>query len=100
MVTLNRAVATAMVHGPAAGLAALEPLDDRLPGHYRLDAVRAHLLDMLGDTDAALMRYEAAARGTMSLPERSYLITKAARLRRRHAAGPAGPGDPAGPPGA
>jgi len=82
MVTLNRAVATAMVHGPAAGLAALEPLDERLAGHYRLDAVRAHLLDKLGDTDAALARYEAAARGTMSLPERNYLITKAARLRQ------------------
>ena len=84
MVTLNRSVATAMVHGPAAGLAELEPLDERLPGHYRLDAVRAHLLDMLGDTDAALTCYEAAARGTMSLPERNYLITRAARLRGSH----------------
>jgi RNA polymerase sigma factor (sigma-70 family) len=81
MVVLNRAVATAMVHGPAAALAEIEPLDEQLPGHYRLDAVRAHLLEMLGDTDVALAHYAAAARGTMSVPERNYLITKAARLR-------------------
>jgi predicted RNA polymerase sigma factor len=90
MVSLNRAVATAMVHGPAAGLAALEPLDKQLKGHYRVDAIRAHLLDMLGDTAAARAHYQAAARATMSLPERNYLITKAARLTGRHAVcGPA-----------
>ena len=51
MVTLNHAVAVAMVHGPAAGLALLETLDAdaRLAGHHRLDAVRAHLLEMAGD---------------------------------------------------
>jgi RNA polymerase sigma factor (sigma-70 family) len=83
MVTLNRAVATAMVHGPAAGLTVLEPLDQRLPGHYRLQAVRAHLLDQLGDTDGAIAHYQAAANGTMSIPERNYLVTKAAELNRR-----------------
>jgi len=82
MVTLNRAVAAAMVHGAAAGLDLLRPLDERLAGHYRLDAVRAHLLDMLGDGDAAIAHYRAAAHGTMSIPERNYLITKAARVNR------------------
>ena len=55
MVTLNHAVAAAMVHGPAVGLDLLRSLDedDRLAGHYRLDAVRAHLLEMAGDLDAA-----------------------------------------------
>jgi predicted RNA polymerase sigma factor len=80
VVSLNRAIAAAMVRGPAAGLALLEPLDERLAGHYRLDAVRAHLLEMLGDTDAAIAHYQAAAKGTLSIPERNYLITKAARL--------------------
>jgi predicted RNA polymerase sigma factor len=80
MVTLNRAVAAAMVHGPAAGLALLEPLGQRLAGHYRLDAVRAHLFDMLGDTATAIALYQAAASRTMSIPERHYLTTKAARL--------------------
>ncbi len=81
VVALNRAVAAAMVHGPEAGLAELEPLDQRLAGHYRLDAVRAHLLDMLGRADEAVAHYHAAARGTASLPERTYLITRAAALR-------------------
>jgi RNA polymerase sigma factor (sigma-70 family) len=82
MVTLNRAVAAAMVEGPAAGLRLLEPLDERLPGHYRLDAVRAHLFELLGDTDIAMAHYQAAARKTMSVPERNYLLMKAARLKR------------------
>lgn len=83
MVTLNRAVAAAMVHGPATGLALIEPLDERLAGHHRLDAVRAHLFDMLGDTDAAIAHYRAAANRTTSLPERHYLTTQAARLNHR-----------------
>jgi RNA polymerase sigma factor (sigma-70 family) len=82
MVTLNRAVATAMVCGPAAGLSVLTTLDDRLPGHYRLDAVRAHLLEMAGDTAAAIIHYQQAAQRTTSAPEQRYLTLKAARLRR------------------
>jgi RNA polymerase sigma factor (sigma-70 family) len=82
MVTLNRAVAAAMVHGPAAGLDLLTPLDrdERLAGHYRLDAVRAHLLEMAGDRDAAVACYRDAARKTTNVPERNYLVTRAARL--------------------
>jgi predicted RNA polymerase sigma factor len=82
MVTLNHAIAAAMVHGPAAGLDLLKPLDrdERLAGHYRLDAVRAHLLEMAGDRDAAVARYREAARKTTNIPERNYLMTKAARL--------------------
>jgi RNA polymerase sigma factor (sigma-70 family) len=81
VVTLNRAVAAAMADGPAAGLALLDGVDDRLSGHYRLDAVRAHLLEMAGDTKAALAHYRAAASRTTSLPERRYLATQAARLK-------------------
>jgi predicted RNA polymerase sigma factor len=81
MVALNRAIAAAMVHGPAAGLKLLEALDSQLAGHYRLDAVRAHLFEMAGDADAALAHYRAAASRTTSLPEQHYLTTKAARLR-------------------
>jgi RNA polymerase sigma factor (sigma-70 family) len=81
IVTLNRAVAAAMAHGPAEGLALLDTVDERLNGHYRLDAVRAHLLEMAGDTKAALAHYRAAARSTTNLPEQQYLATRAARLR-------------------
>ena len=82
MVSLNHAVAAAMVHGPAAGLALLEPLDadTRLADHHRLHAVRAHLLEMAGDRDAAIARYRAAADRAPNLPERNYLMTQAARL--------------------
>jgi RNA polymerase sigma factor (sigma-70 family) len=82
MVTLNHAVAVAMVHGPQAGLDLLETIeaDDRVAGHHRLDAVRAHLLELAGDYAAARAGYRTAARRTTSLPERRYLETRAARL--------------------
>ncbi|PPA56417.1 RNA polymerase sigma factor [Micromonospora chalcea] len=82
MVTLNQAVAVAMVDGPRAGLALLEPLDadGRTAGHHRLTAVRAHLLDLAGDRADARAAYLAAARATTSLPERRYLQARAARL--------------------
>jgi predicted RNA polymerase sigma factor len=81
VVTLNRAVAAAMADGPAAGLAVLQKVDERLAGHYRLDAVRAHLLEMAGDKSAAIAHYRAAANRTTSLPEQRYLATQAARLK-------------------
>jgi predicted RNA polymerase sigma factor len=84
MATLNRAIALAMVHGPAAGLAALADLDTRLAGHHRMDGVRGHLLEMAGDADSAITHYLRAASRTTSLAEREYLTTKAARLRVRH----------------
>jgi RNA polymerase sigma factor (sigma-70 family) len=82
MVTLNRAVAVAMVHGPGAGLELLATLDndDRMADHHRLDAVRAHLLEMAGDHAAARVCYLAAARRVTSLPEQRYLEARAARL--------------------
>ncbi|MDQ3156783.1 MAG: sigma-70 family RNA polymerase sigma factor [Actinomycetota bacterium] len=82
MVSLNRAIAAGMVHGPKAGLALLEPLDEPLAGHYRLDAVRGHFFEMLGDSEAAAAHYSAAANRTTNLSEKHYLTTKAARLRQ------------------
>jgi predicted RNA polymerase sigma factor len=81
-VSLNRAIAAAMVYGPAAGLDRLAALDSdaRIAGHYRLDAVRGHLLEMAGDPERAIAHYRAAAEGTLSIPERNYLAAKAARL--------------------
>jgi RNA polymerase sigma factor (sigma-70 family) len=89
MVALNHAIATAMVQGAPAGLALLEALDadGGLAGHYRLDAVRAHLLEMAGDHDAAIQHYQAAAARTTNIPERNYLTTKASQLRSRLVSG-------------
>ncbi len=82
MVALNHAIAAAMVRGPAVGLELVAELDTErgLRGHYRLDAVRGHLCQMAGDHERAVAHYRAAAAGTASLPERDYLLTKAARL--------------------
>ena len=80
MVTLNRAVAMAMAHGPDAGLALLDGLAGPLGDHHRLRSVRAHLLEQAGDTSGAIAEFQAAAARTTNLRERDYLVMKAARL--------------------
>ncbi|MGY0018598.1 RNA polymerase sigma factor [Streptomyces sp. cg35] len=80
MAALGRAVAVAMVHGPAAGLAETDRLTDALGGHHRLAAVRAHLLERAGDRDGARTAYQVAAACTLSGPEQRYLRVRAARL--------------------
>jgi RNA polymerase sigma factor (sigma-70 family) len=82
VVTLNRAVAVAMVRGPLAGLAELGTLDDddRMTRGHRLDAVRAHLLELAGDRPAAIAAYRRAAMRAASIPEQHYLALRAARL--------------------
>ena len=83
VVSLNRAVALAMVRGPQAGLDALAALDEdpRLADHHRLHAARAHLHEMAGNREAAVEHYRAAANRTTSLPEQHYLRLRAARLQ-------------------
>jgi RNA polymerase sigma factor (sigma-70 family) len=82
MVTLNHAIAVAMVHGATKGLELLDVLkeDARITEHHRLDAVRAHLLELAGDREGAVRHYRSAAGKTGSLPERNYLLKQAARL--------------------
>ncbi len=86
IVTLNRAIAFAMVHGPERGLELLEPLgrDARLREHHLLFAARGHLSERAGDHAAALAAFRGAAERTSSVPERNYLWLKAARLRQAH----------------
>lgn len=81
MVKLNRAVAVAMVEGAPAALVQLDELesDPAIGGHYRLTAVRAHLLEMAGESAAARDAYRRAARATLSLPEQRYLERRAAQ---------------------
>jgi RNA polymerase sigma factor (sigma-70 family) len=82
MVILNHAIAAAMVHGPKEGLNLLDALkgDPRIAEHHRMDAVRAHLLEMAGDLQAAVRNYHAAAGKAVNVPERNYLLIQAARL--------------------
>lgn len=83
MVALSQAIAKAMVDGPAAGLARLDELgaDPRIAGHYRLDAVRGHLLERAGERAGAVACYQRAAERTTSTAERNYLLMQAARIR-------------------
>jgi RNA polymerase sigma factor (sigma-70 family) len=96
MVTLNHAIAVAMVHGPERGLERLQALDsdERLAGHYRLDAVRGHLFEMLGDLDKAIQHYRVAVSKTTSLPEQNYLIMQAAHLEEARKQSTHGSRDP------
>jgi predicted RNA polymerase sigma factor len=80
VVALNHAVAVAMARGPLAGSALLAGLADRLDGDHRYHSVRAHLLELAGDIDAARDAYRAAAERTTSLPRQRYLHARAARL--------------------
>ncbi len=80
MVELNYAVAVAMVRGPEAGLALVGELEGLLAGHYRLEAVRGHLLERTGDRAGARAAFLRAVSGTGSLPERNYLLGKAAAM--------------------
>jgi predicted RNA polymerase sigma factor len=86
MVRLNHAIAVAMVHGASKGLELLDALkaDPRLAHHHRLDATRAHLLELAGEWPEAAKHYRAAAGKTGSLPERDYLLTQAARVTNDH----------------
>ena len=82
MVILNHAIAAEMVHGPKTGLDLLDGLkeDPRQANHYRLDAVRGHLLEMAGESVAAANHCRAAAGKTANLPERNYLLMQSALL--------------------
>ncbi|MGN9908161.1 RNA polymerase sigma factor [Phytohabitans sp. LJ34] len=80
MVTLNRVVAVAMVYGPRVALDQLDraEADPALAGHHRVHAVRAHLLDLAGEPEAAREQYRLAAKRTLSVPEQRYLEMRAA----------------------
>lgn len=82
VVSLNHAVAVAMMSGPEAGLARIAGIESsgELKGNHRLDAVRAHLLEMSGDFSGAIASYRLAAQRTQSLPEQGYLESRAARI--------------------
>ena len=86
VVTLNHAVAVAMVDGPTAGLGMLDPLlqEQNMRRHHRLHAVRAHLLETDGQVEQARAAYVMAARLATSIPEQRYLNRKAQAQKGRH----------------
>jgi RNA polymerase sigma factor (sigma-70 family) len=82
VVTLNRAVAISMAFGPQQGLDLIAPLLDNssMQRHHRTHAVRAHLLEMIGDRTGAIDSYRRAAQLATSVPEQRYLNDRVRRL--------------------
>jgi RNA polymerase sigma factor (sigma-70 family) len=85
VVALNHAVAVSMLDGPEAGLDLLRLLesDARINGDRRFHAVRAHLLEMTGDTAGARDEYETAAQHATNQQQQRYLHRQIARLDAR-----------------
>jgi len=71
VVALNRCVAVAQVHGPAAALELIDKLD--LDGYHLYHSTRADLLRRLGRRDDATAAYDAAIARTANRAERSFL---------------------------
>ena len=80
VVELNRAVATAMLSGPAAGLVLVETLasEPTLQGYHLLPSVRGDLLAKLGRMEEARVEFERAAMLTRNERERTFLRDRAA----------------------
>ncbi|GAA2036235.1 sigma factor-like helix-turn-helix DNA-binding protein [Agromyces tropicus] len=78
MVELGWVVALAMVDGPDAALRELETvaLEPALAEHFRVRAVRAHLLERAGRDDEARAGFAEAARLALNATERRYLEGK------------------------
>ena len=60
VVTLNRAVAVAKLRGPAAALAMIEPLGDKLQGYFHFFGARGAWLHELGRVDEARVAFDKA----------------------------------------
>ncbi|MEP7025107.1 MAG: RNA polymerase sigma factor [Actinomycetota bacterium] len=71
VVALNRSVAVAQVHGPAAALEVVDQLG--LDGYHLYHSTRADLLRRLGRTDRAAAAYDAAIELAANNAERSFL---------------------------
>ena len=82
IVALNRAVAVAEVHGPAAALTTLDALD--LPGYHLLPATRADLLARLGRTTEARAAYDEATALAGNDTERAFLRQRRDQLPPTH----------------
>jgi predicted RNA polymerase sigma factor len=84
IVDLNRAVALAMLFGPAAGLEIVDALtaEPALKSYHLLPSVRGDLLQKLGRLDEARAEFERAAALTQNERERKLLLDRAAACVR------------------
>ena len=84
IVELNRAVALAMLFGPAAGLEVVDALSNEpaLKAYHLLPSVRGDLLCKLGRLEEARTEFERAAAQTRNERERNLLLARAAACTR------------------
>ncbi|HEX8814032.1 MAG TPA: RNA polymerase sigma factor [Terriglobales bacterium] len=84
IVTLNRAVAIAMVEGPAAALKIMDDLDasGQLENYYLLHAARADMLRRLGSSDESAQGYERALALVTNESERRFLERRITEVRQ------------------
>ena len=80
VVSLNRAVAVAMVEGPRAALAIVDTLAEVLAEYHLLHSARADFLRRLGDLDAAAGAYRRALALASNDSERRFLERRLATL--------------------
>jgi RNA polymerase sigma-70 factor, ECF subfamily len=83
VVALNRAVAVAMVDGPARGLSEMAALDDALDGYHLLHAARGALLERAGEHAASLDAYRRALSLCQNEAEQRFLRRRVERAQSR-----------------
>ncbi len=85
VVELNRAVALAMLFGPAAGLEVVDALasEPALKAYHLLPSVRGDLLQKLGRLDEARTEFKRAASLTRNERERKLLLDRVTALRKK-----------------
>ena len=85
VVELNRAIAIAMVEGPAAGLAIVDAqrAEPSLERYHRLPSVRGDLLEKLGRFDEARAEFERAAALARNTREHALLLGRAQACARK-----------------
>jgi RNA polymerase sigma-70 factor (ECF subfamily) len=82
VVTLNRAVAVAKLHGPAAALAMIEPLAPRLSSYFHFFGVKGGLLMQLGRADEARTAFDRAIALANTAAEAAHIRLHLDRLMR------------------
>ena len=81
VVTLNRAVAVSKLRGPAAALAMVEPLGDKLAGYFYYHGLRAALLMQLGRTSEAREGFMTAISLATTVAEATHIRSQLDELK-------------------
>jgi RNA polymerase sigma-70 factor (ECF subfamily) len=84
IVTLNRAVAVAKIHGPAAGLEMIEPLADRLAGYFHFFGAKGAWLLELGRAEEARVAFDRAIALANTTAQAAHIRMHIDKLTQQH----------------